>query len=100
MGTGKETDMAFDIVNYYEALVISAVHRYAKEQLPAGRADEAMLEDAACIALNRLPPRYIRHHVDASFYLGTDERTAMEAAVEQSVRHAFDHLGRETGRDH
>lgn len=91
--------MAFEIVNYYEALVVSAVHRYANEHLSGGRADEAMLADAACIALNRLPPRYIRHHVDASYYLSTDERTEMEAAVTQSVRHAFEHLGRETARD-
>lgn len=91
--------MAFEIVNYYESLVVSAVHRYVREHLPGGRADEATLEDAACIALNRLPPRYIRHHVDASFYLSASERIEMEASVEQSVRHAFDHLSRETARD-
>ncbi|MFO8003300.1 late competence development ComFB family protein [Thioalkalivibrio sp.] len=91
--------MAFEIVNYYEALVVSAVHRYAREHLPGEPVDETTLQDAACIALNQLPPRYIRHHVDAAFYLSTDERTEMEAAVEESVRHAFDHLSGETARD-
>lgn len=87
------------MINYYEALVLAAIQNYAQAHLPAGLIDEAMLEDAACIALNQLPPRYIRHHVDTSFYLSTSEREAMENAVEKAVQHAFEHLREDTARD-
>lgn len=87
------------MINYYEALVLAAIQKHARAHLPEGRIDEAMLEDAACIALNQLPPRYIRHHVDTSFYLSTSDREAMETAVEKSVQHAFERLREKTGRD-
>ena len=43
----------------------------------------------ACVALNRLPPRYIRHKVDMDFYMSADERRRREAAVKAAVEFAF-----------
>lgn len=85
--------MPFDITNYYEPLVVAAVQRYAAEHIidPPLPSDD-LLEDAACIALNRLPTRYIRHYIDASFFLSTTERARMDTEVEQAVHEAFEHL--------
>ena len=40
--------------------------------------NDDLLADVACVALNRLPPRYIRHEVDFAFYLSERERTESE----------------------
>ncbi len=94
--------MAFDITNYYEALVRAAVERHAASHLTrtdTETRDETM-QDAACIALNRLPARYIRHQVDAHFYLGAEEQQAMKEAVDAAVRDAFAYLdGHPAARD-
>ncbi|MGA9027518.1 MAG: late competence development ComFB family protein [Steroidobacteraceae bacterium] len=51
--------------------------------------DPELLADVACVALNRLPPRYIRHKVDMDFYMSADERRRREAAVKAAVEFAF-----------
>lgn len=53
----------------------------------AGRED--LLADVACVALNRLPPRYIRHMVDLAFYQTERERADHDQAVTDAVEHAF-----------
>lgn len=83
--------MPFDITNYYEPLVVAEIKRYATEHLTDSH-DYELLEDAACMALNRLPARYIRHYIDASFFLSTNERRRMEEQVEHAVKQAFDYL--------
>jgi len=52
-------------------------------------AGSALLADIACVALNRLPPRYIRHSVDFSFYLSEKERQEIDAAIRDSVSFAY-----------
>lgn len=70
--------------------------RVARER---GLTDQRPLADIACVALNRLPPRYIRHDVDFAFYLTDDERRANAEAVERAVAQAFDFvLARERDR--
>ena len=44
--------------------------------------------DVACVALNALPPRYIRFQVDTSFYMSAEERRGMQLAIEQAVSQA------------
>ncbi len=44
----------------------------------------------ACVALNRLPPRYIRHTVDFAFYQTEKERAEAEQLVRDTVRQAFE----------
>ncbi len=85
--------MPFDITNYYEPLVVSAVQHYATQHLAnPPLATDDLLEDAACIALNQLPTRYIRHYIDASFFMSANERARMEAEVEHAVHQAFERL--------
>jgi hypothetical protein len=51
--------------------------------------DAEMLADIACVALNRLPPKYIRNQVDMNFFMSSADRAKIEAAVEAAVTFAF-----------
>ena len=72
--------------NYYERLVFEEVARRA-EAYPAFTPD--MLGDVACVSLNRLPARYVRHDVDMMFYLTEHERLAIEKSLEEALEFAF-----------
>ena len=79
----------FDQVhNYYERLVFEEIARLAPAQENQGFTGE-MLADVACLALNRLPSRYVRHDVDMMFYLAEPERQAMEQALGEVLAFAF-----------
>jgi len=56
---------------------------------PGLTGDGEVLADVACVALNRLPPRYIRHEVDMLFYLSDRERAESERQVAEAVEFAF-----------
>ena len=75
------------IHNYHEHAVFDAVMAALKDH-PHLQGSE-LLADIACVALNRLPPRYIRHPVDFSFYLSEKERHAIEVAITEAVDFAF-----------
>ena len=75
------------IHNYYERAVFESV--LAHHPSYPGISD-AQLPDVACVSLNRLPPRYIRHEVDLVFYLTDKERVALDSAVVESVQYAFE----------
>jgi hypothetical protein len=80
----------FDSVrNHHESAVFAAVAALAGEY-PAIGHDADRLADVACVALNRLPPRYIRHRADLSFYQSQEQRAEMALAVDAAVRHAFE----------
>ena len=72
--------------NYYERLIFEEVARRL-EQFPDFTPD--MLGDVACVALNRLPARYVRHDVDLMFYLTEQERHAIEVSLEEVLKFAF-----------
>jgi len=76
------------IFNHHERSVLEAVKAGAARypQLAA----EDLLADIACVALNRLPPRYIRHEVDFAFYLTDKERAENERAISEAVHFAFE----------
>lgn len=76
-----------NIHNYFERPVLEAVIQ-AAARYPQVRGD--MLADVACVALNRLPPRYIRHEVDLAFYMTERERADNERALTEAVTHAFE----------
>ncbi|MBW8830951.1 MAG: late competence development ComFB family protein [Burkholderiales bacterium] len=79
----------FDSINnYHERAVIEAVRIAAPRFAHLSGAE--LLADVACVALNRLPPRYIRHEVDFSFYLTDKERIENERAVSEAVSFAFE----------
>jgi hypothetical protein len=78
----------FDLIhNYYERPVYDEVLRVASMR---GQSDQRLLADISCVALNRLPARYIRHEVDFAFYLTDEEREHNARAVRDAVAHAFE----------
>jgi Late competence development protein ComFB len=79
----------FDSVrNHHERAVFAAVTAGAERF--AHLRDAGLLPDVACVALNRIAPRYIRHEVDFAFYLNDKERAANERMVEDAVAFAFE----------
>ncbi|HOX67990.1 MAG: late competence development ComFB family protein [Burkholderiaceae bacterium] len=78
----------FDSIhNHYEHAVFDAV--LAASSRFSHLSDPHIMADVACVALNRLPPRYIRHDVDFSFYLTERERSENETAIAEAVEFAF-----------
>ncbi len=76
------------IRNHNESAVYDAVAHLA-ERHPGLNHSPELLADVACVALNRLPPRYIRHAVDFAFYLTESERADGERQVFEAVEYAF-----------
>jgi hypothetical protein len=75
--------------NYNEEAVFRSVHdSAARYPMLSDRPD--LLADVACVALNRLPPRYIRHMVDMRFFTNDEESAKNDAAVSAAVEFAFD----------
>lgn len=87
--------MSFDSVhNYYEKMVFERVRQYVGRK----SVDQDYLEDVACVALNHMPPRYIRHEVDMIFYLSPIERDEMEEKVMQAIEFAIDFIKQKRGK--
>lgn len=81
--------MAIDAIhNYYESLVqerIAETDEYKNDKM-----DEDFLEDVACVALNQLPPKYVRYSVDLIFYMSTQERDEIYVNVDEAIRKAIE----------
>jgi|GEM_PF-67643 len=81
--------------NYYERLVVQEVHDQS-ERVQLG--DRDFLADVACVALNRLPPRYIRHDVDMTFFMSQQDLEEIELKVSKAVSDALNYVeSRERG---
>ncbi|WP_298829914.1 late competence development ComFB family protein [uncultured Piscinibacter sp.] len=76
------------IFNHHERAVYETVRAQAA-RFPHMATPE-LLADIACVTLNRLPPRYIRHEVDFAFYLTDRERGENERAIAEAVNFAFE----------
>jgi hypothetical protein len=88
-------DEADFLHNYYERLVIQEVHDQS-ERVQQG--DRDFLADVACVALNRLPPRYIRHDVDMTFFMSPQDMVEIAQKVSQAVTDAMNYVeSRERG---
>jgi hypothetical protein len=83
------SDAFSEIHNHHERLVIDTVVAMAPGY-PALGGDPDLLADVACVALNHLPPRYIRHAVDLAFYLTEAERLKNDRALRVAVARAFE----------
>lgn len=81
--------------NFYERVVFEAVAGQSSTH-PEFTPD--MLADVACVALNRLPARYLRHDVDMMFYLTESERGAIEDALQEALNFAFGFVGERTAK--
>lgn len=74
-----------DIHNYYESLVTDRVAALGLHQ----KHDADYIADVCCLALNKVPPKYIRYEVDMAFFLPQIERIKMEKEVEDAVNEAI-----------
>ncbi len=83
--TSFDDDVDF-IHNYYERLVLQEISAVS-ERVQAG--DREFLADVACVALNRLPPRYIRHDVDMTFFMSPQEMQEIEHKINIAVQSAI-----------
>ncbi|AHK79859.1 competence protein ComFB [Ectothiorhodospira haloalkaliphila] len=84
--------MIGNIQNYYEHLVYDRIRHVLLELGDA--LDTTHMDDLACVALNRLPPRYVRFSVDLTTRL-TDEDWEL---ISSQVNEAVDYAMRTTGR--
>lgn len=74
--------------NYFEQMVFDQLLRSNDRT----KVDSDYLADCACVALNRLPPRYVRHDVDMTFFLTPDELDAMITRVVEAVNDAVTYV--------
>ncbi|WP_086932950.1 late competence development ComFB family protein [Agarilytica rhodophyticola] len=74
--------------NYYEQMVFEQLSRAFKR----ASEDSEFLADAACVALNRLPPRYVRHDVDMTFFMTPNELDEMVNNVVRAVNEAVEYV--------
>lgn len=89
----EDTDF---IHNYYERHVLQEIINTNSR----AQHDREFLADVACVALNRLPPRYIRHNVDMTFFMSPQEMQEIEDKVTFAVKAALIYVdSRERGDD-
>lgn len=70
------------IRTHYEQMVAEEILRQFEK---LGRDnDGGVMANIACVALNRLPPGYIRDEVDMVFYMSLDELVSMKNNILQS----------------
>ena len=81
--------------NYFERLVFEEI---AKRSSDFPTFTQEMLSDVACVALNRMPVRYVRHDVDLVFYLTERERHDIESTMNEALDSAFQYVGNWTQR--
>lgn len=84
-----------DVHNYYEHLVLD---RIAELGLDKNKSAD-YVADLCCLALNQVPPRYIRYEVDMAFYLPQSERQQMEMNVENAIEKAIKFLNQAKNRN-
>lgn len=89
MGAREEITSFDTIHNYHERLVYGEVLRVAAVRGQGASVDPRLLADIACVALNRLPPRYIRHDVDYAFYVTPAEREEQADRIADAVAQAW-----------
>ena len=80
LDTSEEVDF---IHNYYERLVLQEIFTQSTR---VQEGDRDFLADVACVALNRMPPRYIRHDVDMTFFMSPQDIQEISNKVSHAVR--------------
>ena len=71
--------------NFYERLVVDHILT-----IEADKADDLdYISNVACVALNHLPPRYIRSDVDMTLYMSPKECQEIELKVSRAVKNAI-----------
>ncbi len=94
LDTSDEIDF---IHNYYERLVLEEIFEQSSR---VQEGDRDFLADVACVALNRMPPRYIRHDVDMTFFMSPQDIYEIHNKVVLAVTDAISYVeSRERGED-
>jgi competence protein ComFB len=78
------------VENWYEKIVFEKIRQVSlnnREML-----DSSLWADVACLALNHLPPRYVRHSVDMTFYLSPQEQMEMDQRVDKAIANALTYV--------
>jgi competence protein ComFB len=75
------------INNYYEQVVSEEIRRQLSSRADALGMD--FMADVACVALNRLPPKYYRYEVDMAFYMSPSELFEVKERVTSVVMEAI-----------
>lgn len=81
--------------NYYERFVFEQILRASDH----AAADANFFADVACVALNHLPPRYVRFDVDMSFFLSPQEMDEMADKVAHAVNQALTYVANRSQRE-
>lgn len=86
--TSKTANDLDSIHNFYENLVIAEIRRASER----AQDDSDYLADVACVALNHLPPRYIRYDVDMTFFLSPQEQKEIHDKIVAAVADALSYV--------
>ena len=73
----------YDVTNIYKQLVFDHILKVGADLSADAQAD------AGCLALNRLPSKYIRHAVDWMFFVTPAEIDRINRAVDMAVTNAI-----------
>jgi competence protein ComFB len=73
--------------NYYEQVVSDEIRRQLSVRVNEPKMD--FMADVACVALNRLPPKYYRYEVDMAFYMSPNELYEVKERVTNVVSEAI-----------
>jgi len=79
--------MSDKVQNYYETLVFDELERQLEKK--GIQINENQFSDMSCVALNRLPARYVRYAIDTTFYATPGDLQEMEDNVKNAVNHAI-----------
>jgi hypothetical protein len=84
-----------EVHNYWETPVQAEVLRRAGDY---PEFDRDLLADVACVALNRLPVKYVRFSIDLIFYRTSHEETDSQRALMTAVDYAFSFIADRTSQ--
>jgi len=82
------------IFNYNERLVVDEISKQLQDSNRLNDFSEEQLSDIACLALNHVPAKYIKHSVDRAFYTGDEERVEIAARVRTGVADAIAYIAK------
>lgn len=88
--------MLSTINNYYEHMVSERIRVLLGES--SEPMDSDYLDDIACVALNQLPPRYVRHNVDLAFHMTDSEWEELNRRVDDAVLYAIEFTKRRSNQ--
>jgi len=79
--------MSFEISNLYEERVIG---RVLEKLGNYEEFDHDQLVDIACLALNKLPAKYVRYEVDAAAAMSSEEHQLQDVDIDNAVEYGIE----------